>query len=208
MDPKYPLIYGALAIQAIDQFLCEPTVLLKPKEILEFLDKICPYYIIDEDIPKIDCYFDDNNELIIYTTHFDLLPVSLRPVAKISKSLYNRSQSVRDIINRLPLSTWQKFTKHSSLAVRNQSLLVIPNLASSEEITNAKNISQVNAEVFKTIYDTPPELISEKKTCAVCKIEESVKLKMKYCSICKSVRYCSAECQKKDWKTHKLVCKK
>ncbi|CAE7310654.1 unnamed protein product [Symbiodinium sp. CCMP2592] len=30
----------------------------------------------------------------------------------------------------------------------------------------------------------------------------------KQCSRCGVVAYCSAECQRKDWKTHKLVCKK
>jgi len=29
----------------------------------------------------------------------------------------------------------------------------------------------------------------------------------KFCSRCKSVSYCSKECQVKDWKDHKLVCK-
>lgn len=32
-------------------------------------------------------------------------------------------------------------------------------------------------------------------------------LPCKKCSICKA-RYCSAECQKNDWKDHKLICKK
>ena len=31
---------------------------------------------------------------------------------------------------------------------------------------------------------------------------------MKRCSRCKSVRYCSAECQKADWKNHKKECRK
>ena len=32
--------------------------------------------------------------------------------------------------------------------------------------------------------------------------------KMKLCSGCERVRYCDAECQKKDWKEHKKVCGK
>ena len=28
----------------------------------------------------------------------------------------------------------------------------------------------------------------------------------KICSICKTVHYCSAECQKKDWKEHRILC--
>jgi len=32
--------------------------------------------------------------------------------------------------------------------------------------------------------------------------------KLKVCATCKSISYCSVECQKEDWKKHKLVCKK
>lgn len=31
--------------------------------------------------------------------------------------------------------------------------------------------------------------------------------KLSHCSICKSVRYCSKQCQKQDWTKHKLTCK-
>ena len=31
--------------------------------------------------------------------------------------------------------------------------------------------------------------------------------KMKKCSVCQLVRYCSQECQQEDWKKHKKVCK-
>ncbi len=29
----------------------------------------------------------------------------------------------------------------------------------------------------------------------------------KHCSLCRSAHYCSVECQRKDWKAHKKVCK-
>ncbi|KAF8906810.1 hypothetical protein CPB84DRAFT_1769725 [Gymnopilus junonius] len=41
--------------------------------------------------------------------------------------------------------------------------------------------------------------------CSVCRRKGNPRLKE--CTGCKKVRYCSAECQKKDWKTHKPKCK-
>lgn len=38
--------------------------------------------------------------------------------------------------------------------------------------------------------------------CATCGKTESLKA----CSACNSTRYCSKECQKKDWKEHKITC--
>lgn len=40
------------------------------------------------------------------------------------------------------------------------------------------------------------------RTCQVCSKPGTLR-----CGACKTIRYCSAECQKKDWKTHKQVCK-
>ena len=43
-------------------------------------------------------------------------------------------------------------------------------------------------------------------TCDRCKKRESADLKLLVCSRCKTAVYCSRECQKGDWKTHKLRC--
>lgn len=42
--------------------------------------------------------------------------------------------------------------------------------------------------------------------CICCK-EESYDGEFKRCSRCKQVKYCSAECQKRDWNEHKNICK-
>lgn len=44
--------------------------------------------------------------------------------------------------------------------------------------------------------------------CIVCKKETAEGGKpLKQCSLCHRVYYCSQNCQKQDWKTHKPVCK-
>ena len=44
--------------------------------------------------------------------------------------------------------------------------------------------------------------------CASCGIAEIDEIKLKTCAACKSLRYCSVECQKKHWPHHKRACKK
>ena len=46
-----------------------------------------------------------------------------------------------------------------------------------------------------------------KKAPRVCQMCGKEAAKMKKCSVCKRVRYCSEECQLKDWKEHKKACK-
>ena len=43
------------------------------------------------------------------------------------------------------------------------------------------------------------------KTCAKCKKRQR---DLYFCSVCTLVGYCSAECQREDWKTHKVCCGK
>jgi hypothetical protein len=39
-------------------------------------------------------------------------------------------------------------------------------------------------------------------TCAICNGADA-----KFCSLCRSISYCSSECQKTDWPLHKTICK-
>jgi hypothetical protein len=43
-------------------------------------------------------------------------------------------------------------------------------------------------------------------TCALCGVG-STTMKLSNCSACQRVQYCSGECQKADWKTHKPLCR-
>ena len=44
--------------------------------------------------------------------------------------------------------------------------------------------------------------------CAVCGAEKSSQLRLKICTRCQRVLYCSVEHQKEHWKEHKKECKK
>ncbi|KAG9392797.1 zinc finger MYND domain-containing protein [Carpediemonas membranifera] len=50
--------------------------------------------------------------------------------------------------------------------------------------------------------------VAEVDRCACCGSTEGISGKLLRCSRCKKVMYCSRECQKADWKRHKLVCAK
>jgi hypothetical protein len=44
-------------------------------------------------------------------------------------------------------------------------------------------------------------------SCQVCEKGKAEGIKLSFCKSCRSVSYCSRECQKEDWKTHKVICK-
>jgi hypothetical protein len=47
------------------------------------------------------------------------------------------------------------------------------------------------------------------KACQFCaKSQAHVASRLKLCNRCRSVRYCSVECQRSDWSTHKIQCSK
>ena len=69
--------------------------------------------------------------------------------------------------------------------------------------------AKVSKSLSKKKGDTVLKIDTSKKECIVCKKTdaEADGGKLKSCSRCKRVRYCSRECQVKDWKTHKKFCK-
>jgi hypothetical protein len=46
-----------------------------------------------------------------------------------------------------------------------------------------------------------------KPKCELCRNTAKGEVKLKTCTACKSVKYCSRECQRAHWKVHKPACK-
>ena len=71
-------------------------------------------------------------------------------------------------------------------------------------------MNQTKAEIV-VIPEEPdlPDITKVCQTCGIGKKDLGERInKLKRCSRCKSVYYCGKYCQKKDWKFHKLNCKK
>ena len=62
-------------------------------------------------------------------------------------------------------------------------------------------------EYIKQEYTVVPENLEEKwkNQCWSCEYKVQTNLSLMCCSICKLGRYCNAECQRKDWKVHKVL---
>jgi hypothetical protein len=58
-------------------------------------------------------------------------------------------------------------------------------------------------ETQKYIRQTERAFLKLLHTCANCATDGR---EFKKCSVCKKTRYCSRECQKDDWKSHKSTC--
>ena len=82
-------------------------------------------------------------------------------------------------------------------------------------ITHAKSFNEPPREVSEGPAQDSVEMSATSRMCFICRRTESDLLSrsgtgLKKCSACRSdvLRYCSAECQKRDWKRHKPACRK
>jgi hypothetical protein len=50
--------------------------------------------------------------------------------------------------------------------------------------------------------------MTERRACATCEAKGDDGVELQLCSGCGFTRYCSAACQKADWRGHKAICKR
>ena len=74
--------------------------------------------------------------------------------------------------------------------------LLLASIAKLEQAEQAAKVEVVKEEEGEV-----------KRAARVCQLCGKEAQRMKKCSVCKLVRYCSEECQLKDWKSHKKSCK-
>ncbi len=77
---------------------------------------------------------------------------------------------------------------------------VLATVCSRDECTVATD--RALAEIFKSDRDLVPTLAD----CFVCHAWPEMDKPFKQCSRCKARSYCSVECQRKDWATHRVAC--
>jgi len=70
---------------------------------------------------------------------------------------------------------------------------------------NAKN--KPPAFPSSQIPEHVPELHGALRSGVECNFCKRQQTKLHLCGACKAVRYCGAECQQSDWKSHKPACK-
>ena len=68
--------------------------------------------------------------------------------------------------------------------------------------------SHHKAECFTREERSQRKLIVKQTTVKECIICNKTDVKLRSCASCRSARYCSSECQKKDWSKHRVICGK
>ncbi|KAK1734951.1 hypothetical protein QTG54_014411 [Skeletonema marinoi] len=72
---------------------------------------------------------------------------------------------------------------------------------------NARHWRLLEHQTMSTIHTAVVEA-TDIMCCASCGVAEVDEIKLKKCTACKSVRYCSVKCQRNDRPKHKKACKK
>ncbi|KAF8166177.1 hypothetical protein BJ912DRAFT_1003027 [Pholiota molesta] len=97
---------------------------------------------------------------------------------------------------------------HEDRVFREQMQIHRPNIPVSTvgpiDLKQRSNLIHMWRKISRYYEDADIEMLS-RKVCALCRTADAPKLKV--CSGCRQIAYCSKECQKDDWQYHKRECK-
>jgi hypothetical protein len=110
---------------------------------------------------------------------------------------------ITDVKNAVSRSTplGVKIIKEINKVVTNQLQFIIKMFEKQSKNLKKTNHAAVRGGIYAVTCSNNGDIMEQ--VCSVCGKRQG---KLKRCSLCHVTCYCSAECQKKDWKEHKLVC--
>ncbi|CAG8976421.1 hypothetical protein HYALB_00008546 [Hymenoscyphus albidus] len=139
---------------------------------------------------------------------------SMSEKAQIGMKAYNEDHSDVMALQALDPS-WNRKMHEAIAAGRKTEFLRAENAKAALQITTQrarfrKEFPELARELDKIKAPASvPQTNTDSAVCSLCNTgEDKLTEKLKICSKCKTTRYCSAECQRADWKAHKLTCGK
>ncbi|OXA62048.1 protein CBFA2T1 [Folsomia candida] len=106
----------------------------------------------------------------------------------------------------VPLLSKEDQAKHNDMMMNVGKELAkqLDSVTSEKEEKNKSNTSNNGAKKGKIVNSPKPVHLTKCGSCGKDEVEQEGGLKR--CARCKSIRYCSFNCQKEDWPRHKKVC--
>eukprot|EP01091_Cochliopodium_minus_P019897 TRINITY_DN8515_c0_g1_i1.p1 TRINITY_DN8515_c0_g1~~TRINITY_DN8515_c0_g1_i1.p1 ORF type:complete len:365 (-),score=69.58 TRINITY_DN8515_c0_g1_i1:76-1170(-) len=209
LDTKYPPIINGFVMKMLADFINY----MYPDQIIKYLKMIVPKHVYQKNI-SLRSYYELDGKLFEQNTNADFVYFSLRYIVNVSKNMGYKEEEFLNILHKIPLSQWKVYATCTNNSVSSFGKLVYmivdpvgsSNITSTNDLLGSVNYLSQSSSMMQEKFHTSPNITAQKK-CKVCDVVETLTLKMKSCSRCKKVSYCSKECQLKHWPEHKKECK-
>jgi len=131
-----------------------------------------------------------------------------RQIGKQSLDIADIAEEYAAHMSGLKVSVWESVAKnteeHAKLIIKEITKISSEHLELLIKLVMKNNKKRQNNGHPSGIYAVGVSPDTGKQICMVC---AEAPEKLKRCGGCGTTCYCSAECQRADWKEHKLVCK-
>lgn len=162
-----------------------------------------PMTVCEEELTEIYEMLKEPEDNIDVTEYLESITVMEQLVIKytekgfiISKNTIDKAAKECELSNQQFRISWGYFVLYliSKKIIEDDDLNGLLIFKTDIKLNTSQDVNY--KPVFKKMYNECGNLYCKKSNC---------KLK---CGNCKHIKYCSVECQKKDWKIHKLMCVK